>query len=226
MIELIFVHVPKAGGTSVNQAIRAKYQTMLFADNDSPADPTSKMNLDPDGLLEEWHGQLPGLAARSRAITGHLWIRKYDRAKARLRATVLKHPIDRLISHYFFWLSDVHLPEHPLRSYAIKHRLGIVQFARLPIMRRFYVDHLFRGVDMKSFDFICDSQFLESNWKQVMRGLGLDVSDPINANKTTSHVADYPARRDEVTSDISLMRILESLLADDMRFYENALMRQ
>ena len=42
MIDLLFVHVPKAGGTSVNQAIRAKYGSLLFTDDDGPANLVSE----------------------------------------------------------------------------------------------------------------------------------------------------------------------------------------
>ena len=181
------------------------------------------MNLDPDGLLERWCNQWPNGVVRGRAITGHLWIRKYDHAMIRLRATVLRHPVQRLISHYFFWLSPVSLPEHPLRSYALKHQLDIVQFAQLPIIRMFYADHLFRGVDMRSFDFICDSRDLSNDWSHILNRLGLDVRDRTEVNTTRSHVADYHERRGDIVSNLPLMRRLEDFLADDIRFYENAL---
>jgi hypothetical protein len=101
-LKLLFVHVPKTGGTSIAEALRRRFGDTLYCDADGPADPLSPMNIDPDGFLERQYRCGYGFLDGMNAVTGHLWIRKYDPVPTETRAVILRHPIDRTISHYFF----------------------------------------------------------------------------------------------------------------------------
>lgn len=220
-MQLIFAHVPKAGGTSIHKVITEKFGDSLYLDNDRPADPTSPMNMDPDGFLSRHHnGPLPFLAGR-KAIFGHFWIRKYDNLRADLVATILREPIDRAISNYFFWIAPRDVPPHPLRDYVVNQELSFLEFARLPIMRWFYTRHMFRSVDMKRFDYIGEFEEIKTRWSEVMGRL--DLQAPItHERQTKSYVPEYDQRRAEILSDPSIMAQLRKLFADDIRFYEEA----
>jgi Sulfotransferase family len=219
MLKLLFVHVPKTGGTSIKKVLEARFGERLYHDQDGPANPVSPMNLDPDGFLRRHHSGSYEFLKQKDAVIGHFWIRKYDPVQADLRATILRHPIERTLSHYFFWMSPVLLDEHLLRSYVIESKLDVLQFARLPMIKWFYSKRLFRHTDMKIFDYIGDYASLNADWAGVMQSLGLD-SPEVRENEARLHVEDYAARYSEIVNDRDRMASLRDILADDIAFYE------
>ncbi len=223
-LKLLFVHVPKAGGTSITKAMETQFGENLFHDNDAPGNPVSPMNMDPEGFLKRHqHGSYQFLDQKE-AVTGHFWIRKYDPIRADLRATILRHPIERAISNYFFWLAPISAGDHPLRSHVIDMKLDFMQFARLPIMRWFYSRHLFRDTNMESFDYIADYSSLSANWSGVMRRLGL-ASAELRTNETLTYAPDYPTKSSEIVNDQLKMSELRDIFSDDIRFYERCIAR-
>jgi hypothetical protein len=131
-LELIFVHIPKAGGSSLCAAIEEHFSPdrVLRDYGDRPNDPTSPMNLDPHGFLERARGRKDAALSGKAAVFGHFWIKKYDDVAADRRVVILREPIARAISHYFYWKSVAF--DHPLRKYVIANDLSFLQFARLP----------------------------------------------------------------------------------------------
>jgi hypothetical protein len=222
-VKLLFVHVPKCGGSSIREAVRRQFGERLFVDDDAPADPTSLMNIDPDGFLERYHGGTYDFLMGVEAVTGHLWIRKYDPVKADIRAVILRHPVERTISHYFYW-RKLGRPEQPLRKHLLTAELDIVRFARLPIIRWFYTRQFFRDTDMGVFDYVGNYSDLEKDWAGVMRRLSLD-HPPVRVNETREISPDYPSRYDEIARDPRTMATLRDLLVDDINFYERACAR-
>ena len=222
-LDLIFVHVPKCGGTSINEALRQRFGDGLYVDHDAPADPTAQMNIDPDGFLHRVYAGNYEYLDRARAVTGHIWIRKYDKITTALRAVILRHPVDRAISNYFYWLK-IGRPDHPLRSHIISQQLDIVGFCRLPVMRWFYTRHMFRDTDMAIFDYIGDHSTLRDDWHGAMSRLSLD-HPPLHNNKTRDVQPDYASRYDELVQDPKIMTVLRDLLVDDIEFYERSLAR-
>src|SRR5438067_1502893 len=104
-LKLIFMHMPKTGGTSVRSALgRALGEDSIYSDyQDLPVNPCAPMNLDPDGFLEtHYKCDYKHLESRD-VVAGHFWIRKYDPVSTDIRATVLRSPIERAISNYFYW---------------------------------------------------------------------------------------------------------------------------
>src|SRR6185437_16889602 len=97
-----------------------------------------------------------------KVVHGHFNIRKYKGVSARWRVTFLREPIDRALSHYFFWMK---YPRHGhrLHDYVLDNQLGFLEFARLPMIRRFYSAVFFDGVDMGHFSFIGFHERLEED---------------------------------------------------------------
>jgi hypothetical protein len=223
-VKLLFVHVPKAGGTSITKALERRFGRNLLHDNDAPGNPISPMNMDPDGFLRRFHGGSYEVLDQKEAVAGHFWIRKYEPVKAEIRATIVRHPIDRAISNYFFWLAPVFVGDHPLREHVINMKLDFMQFARLPIMRWFYSRYLFRDVDMGVFDYIGNYSSLSANWASTMRRLGLD-SPELHHNETRAHSPDYPIQYSEIVNDRVKMAELREIFIDDIKFYERCVAR-
>lgn len=215
-LDLIFVHIPKTGGTAIRQALAAQLGDQLLQDyGDSPGDPSSYMNLDPEGFLRLGH--LEKLQGR-RAVFGHFWPNKYKDAQARLRATVLREPVERLISLYHFWRATS-LPHNAVWRLFRERQLTLLEFARLPAMRGNLSAYFFRDVDMRQFDYVGDHADLERDWDLVTARLGLSLPRTI-ANRTGDVAPDYARQAAEALANASLVGQLRAALADDIRFYE------
>ena len=220
-LELIFVHMPKAGGSSLLAAVEEHFSPdrVLRDYDDRPNDPTSPMNLDPHGFLERSRRQNATVLNGKAAVFGHFWIKKYDGVVADRQAIILREPISRAISHYLYWKSVAF--DHPLQKYVIANDLSFLQFARLPRVNSLYTQIYFRDVDMGRFDFIGDHDRLLRDWSGTVTALGLKPPpQQRELNATAERDADYRAKRSHILSDSSLMAQLRDIFADDLRLYE------
>jgi hypothetical protein len=101
---IIFVHLPKCGGTTLNRLIEWEYS------------PTKVFSIDPSFFKWSYQKLLktsPARLARMKIIQGHMpfGIHKILRQNATY-LTVLRDPIDRGISEYYYALSRVVHPQH------------------------------------------------------------------------------------------------------------------
>ncbi|MFG6539280.1 MAG: sulfotransferase family 2 domain-containing protein [Roseovarius sp.] len=104
MPRIIYIHVPKCGGSSFGAALRLRYclsQTVIDLD---PGDPTTPAGPRMGADYERRRAQLHRLVARgTRMISGHV---QYDpmlhdgAAKNYAFVTLLRDPVARFVSHY------------------------------------------------------------------------------------------------------------------------------
>jgi len=224
-LRLIFVHVPKAGGTAIGKLLERQFGPALLRDHDRPADPSAPMNMDPAGFLERHaRGGYDFLAGKA-AVTGHLWARKYEPVEADIRAAILRHPVGRTVSHYFFWTSSFDFKDHPLRRYVVEEKLDLLGFARLPAIRYFYTRQMFRDVDMGRFDVVQRYETLGAESSAFLSRIG--VAGPLETVNATEPLLSPEKRqeREAARSDPKILGTLNALLADDIRFYEQTLER-
>ena len=85
-----------------------------------------------------------------RVVHGHFSIRKYDGISAP-RVIILRDPVDRLISHYWFW-KQIPPHGHSLHDRFLAQQPTITEFARWPGLRHFYQRVMFRDVEKGVFD--------------------------------------------------------------------------
>ena len=151
-IELLSVHFPKAAGTSFLRTLRGAYgETAVYHDfTDDPANPCCQFNLDPEGCFRKAKKMV--YEDTIRVIHGHFHPSKYAHFSAAKHITFLRHPLNNLLSIYFFWktLSG----GHALFQYAHANDLDILEFAHLPALRYLLSRTFFGNVDLKAFDFI------------------------------------------------------------------------
>jgi Sulfotransferase family len=220
-LRLIFVHTPKSGGTSMRAAVTEFFShDLVLADyGDRPNDPISPMNIDPHGFLDRCRQQNALTLANKAAVIGHFWIAKYGGVSADVRATILREPISRAISQFFFWPAQN--TNNALHQYVISNRLTFIEFARIPRVNSLYTSIYFRNVDMAQFDFIGTYDRLSQDWTPTLARIGIAPAPPRRElNRTVDLVGEYETRRSEILHDHATMAQLRDLFAADLRFYE------
>ena len=224
-MKVVSVHVPKCGGLSTRRALLKHYQktSKLRLDySDQLGNSKSEANVDPKGFhakaLLNPENRLEGVDV----VHGHFRVSKYDNVKNALRVTILRHPVDRLISLFFYQRSrPIDLIEKPYTistAWDIRTgRLSIEQLSTLPLMRRFYADIYFGNFDMERFDYIGKMGSGETQTQFIAKALNVHLNDMhVNQNLTEGYsqiVADLKA-------DKPLMSRLTNNLRDDIDFYE------
>jgi hypothetical protein len=216
-MDLISVHVPKCAGTSLREALVAAYgQDRVYLDSaDRLLDPLSPINLGRDDFIRKFRDDRDVLLAGKRIAHGHLCIRKYDGIDAP-RMTILRHPIDRLISHYFFW---AYCPPHghSLHNRFLAEHPTITQFARMPELAYFYRDVMFRDADMSVFDLIGLTEQMDETIARLEKLIGKKL--PINKCNENS-APHYRRQRAEILQNPKIISELRDALRDDIAFYE------
>ncbi len=92
--QILFDHIPKCGGTSLNLYLVAHYpERKIFTVN----------GIKPTESIEEFKALAPCKKTRYDLVKGHLAIELLDHVSAEmLKITVLRDPIDRIISHFYY----------------------------------------------------------------------------------------------------------------------------
>lgn len=237
-IEVLSVHFPKAGGTALLRSFQAAFgKDAVLADyHDDPVDPCSRFHIDPQGCRR--HAQQAIELPEIRVIHGHFNPLKYQYLNNGCRVTFLRHPIDNLISIYYYW--KTYQPKsslfrnllrgvsnsakrldarrrHGIFDYFHQHQLTLLQMAELPALRYLLSRTYFGGVDLSSFDFI---GFAES-YPRDIRALSQFLSVPLDESRShKNRFPDYLREREILKADRKLMNRLQDLLKEDLLLYE------
>lgn len=99
---LLFLHIPKTAGSTLRHIIERQY-------------PPDAILIQHQPTIQQAVGALPqGSADRLQVVMGHLWFGAHALLpRPATYLTVLRDPIDRIISHYYFVQRD---PEHHLHQ--------------------------------------------------------------------------------------------------------------
>lgn len=207
---LVSVHFPKAGGTATADLLLRHFGSTLLLDYaDDPAEPASRRNLDPHGFAQRRAPIPEGVVA----VHGHFHPAKYQALDDAVWVTVLRHPVDTLMSIYWFWSS--YESDSPLHRYFRAERLDVLQLARLPLLQRLMSSTYFGGVDMSRFSVIGRHEDRQRSLQSIAALLGADLGLDEVRNRTPDQEG-----LQGMLADGILRRRLQDLLVEDVRFYE------
>ena len=216
MLQLISMHVPKCAGTSFTLALEQAFgPENIYSDYLQIGDPRFPANFDPEGYFSRARRDPYPHLQDKQVVHGHFPIGKYARITGVRRITFLREPVERLISHYYYIRSTP--PNNMLREYVIENDLSLMDFAKLPVIRRYYAGLLIRNVDETDLDFVGFTESYQADLQRLSSFLGKPLTHfAVNANTAKG----YDERRREVLDDPATLSTLRHLLHDDMRLYE------
>jgi hypothetical protein len=179
-----------------------------YAEN--PAHPLSPRVLDPAGYMSRKQTIPEGV----QCLHGHFHPAKYAFDQRAFLFTLLRHPVDNIISIFFFW-KQMPPQSGTLHEYFSKNNLDIVQTAKLPLLRTLYSETYFGDFDMSRFDLIGRHENRESALTKLSRQFNVALDATIRENITPPS-----EQRLTANSDPRLRSELESILLQDVRFYD------
>jgi hypothetical protein len=215
-LKIISIHAPKAGGTSTLALWKQAFgeERVLMDYDDPPGNPSATFLIDPTG----WAESRPTIIPESiQVVHGHFRPGKYDLVKDAFRMTILRHPVDNLISIYCYWKK---IPPQPnaVHQYFLANNLDVLGLARLPIIRNLYRDTYFGGWDMGKLDFIGRHETRIDDLQRLAGMLGISIDANLHLNATKPEGVN--PEKEATLADSKLMDHLAALLAEDIHFYE------
>ena len=208
---LISVHVAKAGGSATGRVLRDSYGEAFQGDyTDNPANPSSQRVLDP----LRYFNRRELLPAGIRCVHGHFHPGKFQIDPTVILFTLIRHPVDNIISIYFFW-KNMKRQNDILHDYFLDQNLTIADTARLPILRWLLSKTYFEGFDMGRFNIIARHDDRDQALTELSSLIGITLGVSIRENITA-----FNPERYETETNTKLRMMLEDILSDDIRFYE------
>lgn len=167
---IISVHVPKTAGTSFKQVLDIKFKNKILLDYDSSLShltieekrktlisSSKKFN-----YIKRKHYHLTGVEC----IHGHFWPIKYVRFKKEKNVkfvTWLRDPIERIISHYYFWKRNPQVdPTNRIKRQMISEDWSLEKFCLSNELKNFY-NKWFWKFPIENFDFIGITEYFEED---------------------------------------------------------------
>ncbi len=209
-IEIISVHVPKTAGTTFRNVLEQVYgkQGVIL---DYPGEHRKR-----------FRNQLQARKDKIKVIHGHFDIKKYEKDFPQAKKIAwIRHPIHRLISHYFFWLK---MPINQIRESShkllVEKQIGILEFSGLPDIKNLTVRFL-NNRKIHDFYFIGIQEYFYEDILEIKERLGWPDFDIEYTNKNPA--SDYQKLVQEILEDSILLGKLEEINSEDMEFYREAL---
>ena len=125
-MKMISIHMPKAGGLTFRNHLEIIYgKRNVFHDYTHCGRPDYKSTPPPNVILK--HLRRPKKTA---IIHGHFLMERYVHLPGLHYVCWMRNPIERLLSHYYYWLRAPDY-NHPYYIELVEKGLSVVEFARL-----------------------------------------------------------------------------------------------
>jgi hypothetical protein len=208
--KLIVLHTPKCGGSSLKKTL-----TDAFGHNAVYADYK---------FIKGERTTLPDVIDKP-IIYGHFPAKRYEAERDAYWATLLRHPVDRMLSMYFNWrhspTKPLKNPIGPLRREVRQGKIGLLDFARQPQLNRL-TKYYFADFDMARFNLIIAHEHYNAGVAKLGADLGVKLRIAY-ANVSSSRSEAYNIERKKVEADAKVMDELREILKPDIEFYDRAI---
>jgi hypothetical protein len=213
MIELLSIHIPKTGGTSFYHLLQQAYGQALSS---------SLKRRDYEALIAQ-HGSLQkAFGPEIRAVHGHLYYRELKALHLASGAKVicwLRHPVERLLSNYRFFIHRLQHPElNPQVFEQNQHRReeSLLEYARLEENRN-RMSKFLEGITLEELFFIGFLEGFDTDLQQLAGLMGW----PSPPTPTLPHFNQGKLEKQMVV-DAAIFEELAGLNHFDLELYERA----
>jgi hypothetical protein len=186
----LFLHMPKCGGVSVKSLLETHLGSRLTLDYESygALAPSSRESQIANVLHH------PVSVGEGEIIYGHFYPVKYFGRAHHPNykiVTILREPLERLISHYFYWKRTKH-PSHYVYKKFETESWTLENFIMSEDLRNFYCQ-FFSFFPLQRFDYIGVYERLEWSVHQCLEALDLEIQ--FNALPHLNSSGDIQERR-------------------------------
>jgi len=206
-LEIISVHIPKTAGTTFGQVLAQIYgDTQVIFDNPQL----------------DCINQIPAIEPQLRAIHGHFPVGKYAGHFPHAKRIVwLRHPINRILSHYFYLksFSEVHNND-PIHRLVLEQQISVVEFAEQEGMFN-VLSGFTDGLPLVDFYFVGIQEYFVDDLRDLAMMMGWQQLDVGSFNQNPHK--EYNSSRLGVLADTKVMSKLASLLSQEIKLYQKAL---
>ena len=214
---LISVHLPKTAGSSFKASLEQHFGSRLLPDYADLPINTPPFQRNKNTLISGLENADYDFG-ETECIHGHFMPAKYlllDTAQTLTFVTWMRNPVERVISHYYFWQRQ-YWPEAPsLHKRIVEEKWTLEKFCLSDEMRNLYQQFLW-SFPIYNFDFIGITEHYEEDFwyfrKTFLHENVTSFRENINKNKKGNYAISK-----------SLRTQIESFHQADMELYQSAL---
>lgn len=211
ILKLVSCHVPKSAGFSFQKQLLHLFGKRVFWDYNH----TDRPGYKPKPIKPHLLAQLR--TNKTTVIHGHFFMSKYHHIPGLQRVMWFRDPVDRLLSHYYYWLKAPD-KEHPNYQKLVEGGLSVVDFAKLPELRNIYTRFL-DGEPVEALDWVGLVEDYQASLDlfYAMYAIGRDPKElDIHLNKNEAK------EKGGYQLDEDSRRAIQNLNANDMTLYAQA----
>jgi hypothetical protein len=210
-MKLVSVHTPKSAGFSFQKHLSHLFGKRVIWDYNHTDRPDYKPEPPSPHILAQLRTN------KTIVIHGHFFLSRYRHIPGLQRAMWFRDPVERLLSHYYYWQHAVDM-DHPNCRRLHEEALSAADFAAIPELRNIYARFL-DGEPIKELNWVglVEDYQASIDLFYAMYAIGRDP------NKVNAHL-NRNAGRQGGSYDLSSKerKKIERLNAEDMELYSEA----
>jgi len=201
MSKIISLHVPKTAGTSFHLIMQKQYKSSKILDMKPIVKRCENV------LIEKKDFSMYG----EEFLHGHFTLLNFEYDLRWKYLIWLRNPVERVISHYFYFkVKPIAAYVHPL-EYKIKYeKMSLVDFIQVPCMQNLQSFYMNGSDNIDKFDFIGITEYFDKSIDILSEKLNLDLQTSYKKERINVHKKDI---------DNNIKKLIQKINEEDCDLY-------